>query len=132
MNNNLRQQIQAAAFSALLAGGLGAAFAASAGDLQSQVDAAARPVAEGPSLAGVVVTGSGDAFLRSDQRLALLSASLPLDAKDSAAQQSGLRRVAGLFPRSPDAAAGEARRMMERGHTLPSGPDADGDVALGE
>jgi hypothetical protein len=135
--NNYRKGFYAAAFSATLAGGLGAAFAASAdtagqpANLETQVEAAAAAAPAGRSLQGVVVNGNGNAFLRSDQRLALLNASLPLDDGNSTVERSDLQRVVALFPRSANASAGEARRMMERGHTLPSGPDADGDLALG-
>ena len=132
MNNNYRKQLYAAAFAAVLAGGLGSAFAASADDLETQVAAAAAAAPVNHSLAGVVITGNSNAFLRSDQRLALLNASLPLDAKDGTAQQSELRRVAALFPRNPNAADGEARRMMERSQALPSGSDPNGDLGLGQ
>lgn len=110
-------------------------FAAQAqqSDLESQINAAAgnAPVAAGQSLARVVVTGYGDPLLRSDQRVALLKASLPLGASSTAVEPTGLQRLVAVFPRNPNAAEGEARRMMERGHTPPSGSDPDGDFAAG-
>ncbi len=119
--NNYRKQFYAAAFSAVLAGVVGPAFAGSAevavqqSDLELQVDAAsAAPVAVSQSLEGIVVTGNNNPLFRSDQRLALLDASLPLDAKNGAAQAGDLQRVVALFPESPDAATGEARRVLER------------------
>lgn len=111
--NNYRKMLHAAALSAMLAAA-GPAFAAG-GDLQSQVDAAsAAPAGVSQSLQGVVVTGYNNPLLRSDQRLALLDASLPLDTRSNAAQPDDLQRVVALFPESPDAATGEARRVMER------------------
>jgi hypothetical protein len=126
--NNVRKGLYAAVLSLGLSG-----FAARAqqSDLQVRIDAAdaADPVSQ--PLSGIVVTGNGNPFLRSDQRLAMLNASLPLGADNGAVQSSYLERVAALFPHSPEAAGGEARRMMERGHTLPAGSDPDGDIALG-
>lgn len=109
-------------------------FAAQAqqSDLESQINAAAgNSPAAGQSLAGVVVTGYGDPLLRSDQRVALLKASLPLGASSTAVESTGLQRLVAVFPRNPNAAEGEARRMMERGHTPPSGSDPDGSFAVG-
>jgi len=78
------------------------------------VDQASAPLTVSRSLEGVVVTAHGNPFLGSDQRLAMLNASLPLDTGSSAAGPTDLQRLAALFPRNPDAAIGEARRMMER------------------
>ena len=110
-------------------------FAAQAqeSDLEVQVNAAAgsAPVVAGQSLAGVVVTGYSNPLLGSDQRVAMLKASLPLGAGSSAVESTGLQRLVAVFPRSPNVAEGEARRMMERGHTPPSGSDPDGNFAVG-
>jgi hypothetical protein len=105
-------------------------FAAQAqeSDLEQQVDAA---MAVSQPLAGVIVTGHSNPLLRSDQRLAMLKASLPLGATSTAVQPTDLQRVVGVFPRQPDAAIGEARRMMERGQTPPTGSDPDGNIAVG-
>ena len=102
-------------------------------DLELQVAAATvvAPVAANQSLKGIVVTGYINPLLRSDQRLAMLNASLPLDGKNGAAQPTELQQVAALFPQSPNAAAGESRRMMERSYAPPVAQDPDGDVALG-
>jgi len=102
-------------------------------DLELQVAAATvvAPVAANQSLKGIVVTGYSNPLLRSDQQLAMLNASLPLDAQNGAAQPTDLQRVAALFPVSPNAATGESRRMMERSYAPPAGSDPDGDVALG-
>ena len=102
-------------------------------DLEFQVDAvtAAAPVVVGQPLRGVVVTGNSNPLLRSDQRLAMLNASLPLDAKSSATAPTDLQRLAMLFPQEPNAAVGEARRMMERSHTPPAGSDPDGELGIG-
>lgn len=104
-------------------------FAAQAQEsgLERQVNAAS--VVSQP-LNSIVITGSGNPLLRSDQRIAALSASLPLDASASAGATS-LERVVALFPQDPNAATGEARRMMERGHTPPSGSDPDGRFGVG-
>lgn len=119
---------------AILALGLsGFAAQAQQSDLKLQVDAATAtgPAAVSQPLKGVVVTGNSNPLRRSDQRLAMLNASLPLDADNSAAEPTGLQRVAALFPESPDAATGEARRMMERNYTAPGGSDHDEDLASG-
>ena len=108
------------------------AFAAQAqqSDLQAKVNAATA-ASSSQFLRGVVVTGSSDPLLRSDQRIALLSASLPLDAGSRAAQPATYERVVALFPQSPNRATGEARRRMESGQTPPLGSDPDGDISLG-
>jgi hypothetical protein len=110
------------------------AFAAQAQqpDLEAQVDVATtNPAVSHQSLQGVVVNGGGNALLRSDERVALLSASLPLDTGSSVTQTTDLQRVAALFPRNPNTATGEARRMMDRSFAPPAGTDADGDLPLG-
>lgn len=119
MNNNHRQLLFAAAFSAVLAALSGPALAANA-DLQSQVDAAAAaPVSQ--SLQGVVITGRNNPLLRADQRIALLSASLPLDTGSSVGQPAAFQRVVALFPQSPEDASGEAQRVFERTRAPVSG-----------
>jgi uncharacterized membrane protein len=123
--NNHRKRLYAAALSAVLAGLMGPALTAGAdgtaqrSSLEQQVDEAIAP---SQSLEGVVVTPGNNPLLRSDQHLAMLSASLPLDAQSGAAQPTDLQRVAALFPGSPDAATGEARRMMERSRA-PASPN---------
>ena len=106
---------------------------AQASDLELQVAAAtaAGPVAVSQSLGGVVITGHSNPLLRSDQRVAMLQASLPLGAKSTAAEPTDLQRLVALFPQKPEASVGEARRMMERGQAAPSGPDPDGHIAVG-
>ncbi|MDB5974551.1 MAG: hypothetical protein JWR07_1311 [Nevskia sp.] len=110
-------------------------FAAQAQEsgFESQVNAAAgnAPVVAGQSVAGVVVTGYSDPLLRSDQRVAMLQASLPLGATNTAVEPTSLQRLVAVFPRNPNAAEGDARRMMERGHMPPSGSDPDGGFAVG-
>ncbi|HWY24891.1 MAG TPA: hypothetical protein VNX47_08220, partial [Nevskia sp.] len=100
---------------------------------ERQVEAAtaASPVVASQSLEGVVITGNSNALLRSDRRLAMLNASLPLDANGRAEQRADWRQLAALFPQKPDAAVGEPRRMMERSLAPPAGSDADGDLAFG-
>jgi hypothetical protein len=120
MSKHYRIRFYAAAVSAVFAGLMGPVLTASADDiaqqsqLEQQVDRAVAPTTEGQSLEAVVVTANGNPLLRSDQRLAMLNASLPLDASSGAAQPTSFERVAALFPESPDAATGEARRMMDR------------------
>lgn len=110
-------------------------FAAQAqeSDLEVQVNAAAgnAPIVAGQSLAGVVVTGYSNPLLGSDQRVAMLKASLPLGANNAAVEPTGFQRLVAVFPRNPNAAEGVARRMMERSHTPPSGSDPDGGFAVG-
>jgi hypothetical protein len=125
--NTYRKGLYAAVFSAVLAGVMGPAFAASADDseqpsnLERQVDAADAAVTVSQSLKGIVVTPNNNPLLRSDQRLALLTGSLPLDVDSSAVQPTELQRLEALFPHNPEAATGEARRMIERSRTQVSG-----------
>ncbi len=114
--NNTRTRLAAAALSAVLAGVMAPAFTASADDA-AQATVLEQQVSQATvsrSLEGVVVTAHTNPFSGSDQRLALLNASLPLDTGSSAVEPTSLQRVAALFPRNPNAATGEARFMMDR------------------
>jgi hypothetical protein len=116
---------------AVLALTVSAAARAQESGLDRQVDAAAAAQqAASQPLQGIVVTGSSNPLLRADQRLALLGASLPLDARNGIEQPAGWQRVALLFPQDPDAAEGEARRMMARNLAPPASQDPDGSVLV--
>jgi hypothetical protein len=113
-------------FAVLALAASGFAAQAQESNLESQINAAA-----GQPLTGVVVTGYSDTLLRSDQRVGMLKASLPLGGNGTATEPTNLQRLVAVFPRNPNVAEGEARRMMERGHTPPSGSDPDGGFAVG-
>jgi hypothetical protein len=116
MNYRLHTAAFVAAFAAVMGPSLSARAdgATQQSQLELQVDEAVAPSTVSQPLAGVVVTPGSNPLLRSDQRLALLSDSLPLDAKSGSVQPTDLQRLAALFPHTPEAATGDARRMMER------------------
>jgi hypothetical protein len=104
-------------------------------DLDRQVDAviASKPAASSRSFEEIAIMGLGNPLRRSDRRLSILIASLPLTTGSAPTKTSAWQQVEARlgFPADPNAAAGEAKRMMERTLAPPAGPDADVGIAAG-
>ncbi len=104
-------------------------------DVDRQVDAAtaAAPAVSGRSFDAIVITGQINPLRRSDRRLSILMASLPLTIGSEPARTGAWQRLEARlgFPAEPNAAEGEPRRMMERTLAPPTGPDPDAGAAAG-
>lgn len=104
-------------------------------DVDRQVDAAtaAMPAVSGRSFNGIVITGQINPLRRSDRRLSILIASLPLTIGSEPAGTGAWQQLEARFgfPAEPNAAEGEPRRMMERTLAPPAGPDPDAGAAAG-
>ena len=129
----MRQPLRSAAvlLSACLCG---SAATAQGLELDRQVDAAAaagRPASR--SFAGIVINGRTNPLRRSDRRVAILSAALPLDTGPGAAQRGDGQPLTPWLALTldPQKATGETRRMMERSLAPPAGPDPDAGSAAG-